>query len=149
MGQERFEKEVTSRCSRAKVMFVCGGDLLESFTATDAKTGEPVWSAEHKEIILKTGLVCMEREGTDLDKVIESDSLIKKYKENIVRFSPRVQNNVSSTLVRELLQLGKSLKYLVPEDARLYLLKEDLKRLAPWGGDGQPASKKARSNGES
>lgn len=132
--RDRFLSEIDRLRPGAKVMMVCGGDLLESFKAFD-KNGKPVWSAEDQEAILgKCGVVCMKREGTDLEKVIKSSPLLTKYKDNIIVFTPSVQNNVSSTLVRQLLQQGKSVKYLVSDGAAEYIVGSDLPRYKAWGG---------------
>jgi len=130
--KERFQKEITKLHPNAKIMMVCGGDLLESFTAFN-KDGTPVWTSEDQQIILKQcGVVCMAREGTNLDKVISNDPLLLANKDNIVIFNAPVQNNVSSTLVRELLQQGKSLKYLLHEKVRQYIVDQDLKSFPQW-----------------
>lgn len=132
--RDRFLSELDKLRPGAKPMLACGGDLLESFTAFH-DNGEPVWLPEDQEAILgKCGVVCMKREGTDLDKVIASNPLLNKYKDNIVTFTPSVQNNVSSTLVRQLLQQGKSVKYLVSDGAVEYIERNELPRYKAWGG---------------
>lgn len=132
--RDRFQREVDKLHPGAKAMLVCGADLLESFTAFH-ENGEPVWSQEDQEAILgQCGVVCMNREGTDLDKVIAADPLLARNKGNIVVFDPSVQNNVSSTLVRRLLQQGKSLKYLVHDRVLDYIYAHDLGRFKAWGG---------------
>jgi len=132
--RDRFLKEIDQLYPGAKPMLACGSDLVESFNAVK-ENGEPVWLAEHVEAILgKCGVVCMTREGTDLDAVIASSPLLRKYKANIVVFNPSVQNNVSSTLVRQQLQQGSSIKYLVSDGAMEYIEKNELSRYKAWGG---------------
>jgi len=140
----RFLKELDSLHPGAKPMLACGGDLLESFTAKQ-ENGQPVWLPEDQETILaRCGVVCMAREGTNLDEVIASDPLLARNKENIVVFNPTVQNNVSSTLVRQLLQQGKSLKYVVPDGVLSYIYENELGKLKAWAGPPSMASKSLR-----
>lgn len=48
---------------------VCGADLLDSFKIIKPD-GQPLWSPEHREIILeRNGIACLKREGTDLEAV--------------------------------------------------------------------------------
>lgn len=143
--EQRFQRELSSLCPGVRVMLACGGDLLESFIKFEPD-GTPVWSPAHQEIILgQGGVVCMTREGTDLDKVIKDDALLSKYQANIVVFMPAVHNNISSTLVRNLLLSGRSLKYLVHEGVRNYIMEHDLASFKAWGGTGEPSSKRART----
>jgi hypothetical protein len=52
-----------------QVMMVCGGDLIGTFKDIKAD-GEPLWLAEDRDIILaRNGIVCIVREGTDLEAV--------------------------------------------------------------------------------
>jgi nicotinamide mononucleotide adenylyltransferase len=130
--KNRFEAEVSKLCPEARVMMVCGGDLLESFTAFNAD-GTPVWAPKDQEIILKDcGVACMERDGTDLNKVISDDKLLTQHKSNIAIFKPTVVNNVSSTLVRKLLQAEKSIKYLVHEEVHEYIHVQNLASAPQW-----------------
>lgn len=125
--QDHFQKEISERHADAKVMMVCGSDLLESFSQFDDDTGAPIWKEEDKQIIMgDQGVVCMTREGTDLDAVIRGSATLTQYKDKIVAFESAVRSTVSSTEVRNLLQTGKSVKYLMHERTLEYLKAHNL-----------------------
>jgi len=129
---EVLRKRYVASLPYAQVILTCGGDLLESFTKFNSD-GTPVWTAGDQQFILGScGICCMAREGTDLAKVINGDALLKKHEGNITVFNPSVANNVSSTLVRELLQQGKSLKYLVHDEVLNYIHGNRLKDYPAW-----------------
>mmetsp|Transcript_104503 Transcript_104503/g.239456 ORF Transcript_104503/g.239456 Transcript_104503/m.239456 type:complete len:269 (+) Transcript_104503:77-883(+) len=115
-----------------KVVFVCGADLLESFGAKK-DDGSWVWAPEHREIILdKCGVVCMERAGTPIQEFIANDEILSKYKDNITLMQPTCENAISSTVIRKLLQQGKSITYLIPDAARDYIYKYELHKMSQW-----------------
>ena len=54
--------------SNVRVVLLCGADMLASFLIPG------VWSEAHmREILDKYGVVCVYREGTDLEKLIETE----------------------------------------------------------------------------
>ncbi len=76
-------------------------------------------------ILTKHGVVVTEREGVDLNALI-AGSFLHKYASNIHIVPARVKNNVSSTLVRQRLQTGKSVKWLLPDNVADYIVKHGL-----------------------
>jgi len=67
------------------------------------------------------------RSGVQLKSLIEKEgSLINKYKHNVLLVENPVPNEVSSSLVREEVRKGHSVKYLVPDEVIEYI---KLKRL--------------------
>jgi len=122
----RFETEIAKLCPDVRVQLVCGADLLATFSSI-RPDGTPVWLPADVEIILtRCGVVCMAREGTDVQKVITDDALLVENQENITLFTCKVSNNVSSTLARELLQNGGSVRQLVPMAVIDYIRSNDL-----------------------
>lgn len=62
-----------------KVMLVCGSDLLESFSIPGAWIREQVMT-----ICRDFGVVCIRREGQDVDKIICNDDILSEYKVVVV-----------------------------------------------------------------
>ncbi|KAF9589329.1 hypothetical protein IFM89_022656 [Coptis chinensis] len=61
-----------------RVMLVCGSDLLESFSIPG------VWIREQVRAICRDyGVVCIRREGKDIERVISADDILNEYKNNI------------------------------------------------------------------
>lgn len=83
-------------------------------------------------ILAKCGVVCMERDSTDLQAVIAQHDVLRRNKDNIITFKPSSTNNISSTLVRKLLKKGDSIKYMVHEEAVKYIQQKDLKSDPAW-----------------
>jgi len=122
------------------VHMVCGADLLDSFNT------EGVWLVDDMHRILRSGIVVLTRTGTKLEEIIEKSPLLRLYKDNIHIVKDDIQNNISSTIIREKLSLGFSVRYLLPdavvdyiERHRLYgyhvspidLARSNAKRLPP------------------
>lgn len=139
---ERYAKQLSSvavsvgdqpaKTGLIQVVMVCGADLVKSFL--DVKPdGSPVWLPEHVETILSNfGLVAFEREGSPLSELLEEETVLKRYKHHIFAVRPFVTNNISSTLVRELLRQNCSLKYLVPDPVLEYIYRHKLDQLSCW-----------------
>uniref|UniRef100_A0A1D1XFQ8 Nicotinamide-nucleotide adenylyltransferase n=1 Tax=Anthurium amnicola TaxID=1678845 RepID=A0A1D1XFQ8_9ARAE len=104
-----------------KVMLLCGSDLLESF-------GTPgVWIRDHVKTICRDfGVVCVRREGRDVEKLISSDEVLFENKNNIFAVDELVPNQISSTKVRECIRRGLSIKYLIADEVIEYIGQQHL-----------------------
>nr|GEZ07039.1 nicotinamide/nicotinic acid mononucleotide adenylyltransferase isoform X1 [Tanacetum cinerariifolium] len=90
-----------------RVMLVCGSDLLESFSTPGA------WIPEQVRTICKDyGVVCIRREGQDIDDIIAHDEILTENKSNIEVVDEIVPNRISSTLVRDCISRGLSVNLL-------------------------------------
>ncbi|EDQ87204.1 uncharacterized protein MONBRDRAFT_27368 [Monosiga brevicollis MX1] len=114
-----------------KVMLTCGADLLDSFE-TIKEDGSPLWQPAHQDIIARNGIVCLERQGTDIDEVIARQDVLARNRANIVVFPPAVTNSISSTTVRRQLAQGRSVRYLIPRPVEDYIYRHQLHRLPNW-----------------
>lgn len=129
--QRLADIRITGSSKPIKVMFLCGGDLLESFT-TILDNGKPLWAPEHQRIILaENGVACLEREGTDLDALIKRHPVLLQNKANLEVVKPAVANNISSTAVRRELHVG-SVKYLIPDAVIDYIKENGLVSKPQW-----------------
>ncbi|KAF9589458.1 hypothetical protein IFM89_023873 [Coptis chinensis] len=104
-----------------RVMLVCGSDLLESFSIPG------VWIREQVRAICRDyGVVCIRREGKDIERVISADDILNEYKNNIKVVDELVPNQISSTRVRECISRRLSIKYLTPGEVIEYVKQQSL-----------------------
>jgi len=110
------------RCAEnVRVLVCCGADLLESFH----KPG--VWSDDDIHGIFGTyGMMCLEREGIDIRKLIYDHDLLYQYRNRILIVPQHVQNSTSSTRLRQLVSRGLSISYLVPKNVEEYIVSNNL-----------------------
>ncbi|MFS7922216.1 putative nucleotidyltransferase [Helianthus anomalus] len=102
-------------------MLVCGSDLLESFAIPG------VWIPEQvRDIVRDYGVVCIRREGQDIEKIISSDEILTEYKSNIEVVNEVVPNRISSTIVRDCISRGLSVKYLTSDEVIDYIKRNRL-----------------------
>ncbi|CAK9170933.1 unnamed protein product [Ilex paraguariensis] len=108
-NQSSFQRTLTvlsriksSLCARGlvpseslKVMLVCGSDLLTSFGVPGAWIREQV-----RTICSDYGVVCIRRDGQDVEKIISNDDILIEYKSNIKVVDELVPNGLSSTRLR-------------------------------------------------
>ncbi|WCJ30284.1 Nicotinamide/nicotinic acid mononucleotide adenylyltransferase [Euphorbia peplus] len=112
---------------RLKVMLLCGSDLLHSFSTPG------FWIPEQVRAICRDyGIVCIRREGQDIEKVISSNEILDKNRHNIKVVDELVPNSISSTRLRDCISRGLSIKYLTVDavieyirEQRLYLNSHD------------------------
>ncbi|RVW50189.1 Nicotinamide/nicotinic acid mononucleotide adenylyltransferase [Vitis vinifera] len=104
-----------------KVMLVCGSDLLESF-------GIPgFWITEQVTAICRDyGVVCIRREGQDVEKIISDNNILNENKGNIIVVDDLVPNQISSTRVRECISRQLSVKYLMEDRVIDYIKRHQL-----------------------
>jgi nicotinamide mononucleotide adenylyltransferase len=120
VGLEHFEQHVNADVQdgepRTRVFLLCGSDLLESFEAPG------VWDpADVRTILRDFGVVCIEREGSDPNRIIYESDLLSAHSRNIHVFREWILNDVSSTEVRRHIRRGLSVKYLTPDPVVHYI----------------------------
>ncbi|PIM99813.1 Nicotinamide mononucleotide adenylyl transferase [Handroanthus impetiginosus] len=104
-----------------KVMFVCGSDLLESFSIPG------VWIRDEVETICRDfGVVCIHRGGQDVENIISKDDILNNYKNNIIFVDEVVPNMISSTRLRDCISRGLSIKYLTDDGVIDYIKQNQL-----------------------
>lgn len=115
----KLSHELGSKSIHVKLL--CGADLLESVLVPN------LWLPEHlTEIFGHFGTVVIEREGTSTDETIAKSEIMTQFKSNINVVPLRISNTVSSSMVRENLDQGYSIKYLVPDPVIEYIQEQGL-----------------------
>ncbi|EDW67764.1 nicotinamide/nicotinic acid mononucleotide adenylyltransferase 3 isoform X1 [Drosophila virilis] len=100
---------------------LCGADLLESFAVPGLWANEDI-----EEIVANHGLVVISRCGSNPEKFIFESDILTKYQRNITLITNWVPNEVSSSLVRRLLNRGESVKYLLDDLVLSYINRQGL-----------------------
>ncbi|KAG6468569.1 nicotinamide/nicotinic acid mononucleotide adenylyltransferase-like isoform X1 [Zingiber officinale] len=104
-----------------KVMLLCGSDLLESFSIPG------VWMQDQVRTICEDfGIVCIRREGKDIENIISANEILQQNKSNIFSVDEIVPNQISSTRLRESLRKGLSIKYLTADEVIDYIKDQKL-----------------------
>ncbi|KAL2316643.1 hypothetical protein Fmac_030519 [Flemingia macrophylla] len=104
-----------------KVMLLCGSDLLHSF-------GIPgFWIRDQVKTICRDyGVVCIRREGQDIEKTLSEDEILNENQDNIKVVDELVPNQISSTRVRDCIARGLSIKYLTADEVIDYINEQQL-----------------------
>lgn len=112
--------DVAQRFPHARIMLVCGSDLLQSFNSPG------VWEDDDVRRILDYGIVVISRPGTDIDGIISNNKIMKEQRDKVLVFNNPHINNLSSTYIRSLIKDNKSIKYLVTEKVELFIKENNL-----------------------
>ena len=116
-SQEILEQELNYPI---KVMLLCGGDLLESFS----KKG--LWRDEDIHEICSNGIVVVCRPGFNSESYISESPVLSHLKDSIHIVHDIITNDTSSTAIRKALYRGQSVKYLIPDPTLDYVLQNKL-----------------------
>ncbi|EGX52650.1 hypothetical protein TWF173_011337 [Orbilia oligospora] len=101
-----------------KIVLLAGSDLIMTMS-------EPgLWAPEDLDHILgKYGAFIVERAGTDIDAALAN---LQAWKENIYVIRQLIQNDISSTKIRNFLKQGMSVLYLIPASVINYIVENGL-----------------------
>ncbi|GLC41665.1 hypothetical protein PLESTB_000691000 [Pleodorina starrii] len=103
-----------------RAMLLCGGDVLASMAVPGVWRDPDVILGEH-------GVVCVAREGTDLERLLTAPgSVLYDYRDRIIVVYDRVGNSVSSSKVRHELAAGRPVRYLVTPSVLSYIFEKGL-----------------------
>ena len=96
-----------------RVALLAGADLIGTMSTPG------VWSPKDLDHILgRYGAFIVERTGTDIDKALAD---LKQWKNNIYVIPQQIQNDVSSTKIRQFLAQYMSVHYLIPDPVIRYI----------------------------
>src|SRR5688572_19455362 len=74
----RYSEEAKSQQQPPRIMLLCGGDLVDSFTRTDETNpnGGRLWQKDHlMEILAQFGLIVVDRVGANAQHTLQSKQL--------------------------------------------------------------------------
>lgn len=113
--------------SGIRLMFLCGGDVVESFAKTDA-AGNRIWNPEHvEEIVRDFGLVVIARTNSDPMKTVYLVDVLRKHQKNIhVIEDETCPNDISSTRLRTAVRRRESIRYCTDDEVISYIEKNNL-----------------------
>ncbi|KXZ49156.1 NIC1 protein [Gonium pectorale] len=115
-----------------RAVLLCGADVLASMAVPG------VW--RDPEVILREhGVVCVAREGTDLEALLATPgSVLYDHRDRVVLVYDRVGNSISSSAVRGELAAGRPARHLVPPGVLSYIYGRGLygARVARGAGSG-------------
>ncbi|MBO4816487.1 MAG: nicotinate (nicotinamide) nucleotide adenylyltransferase [Clostridia bacterium] len=94
-----------------QIYFIMGTDNLKELDT---------WK-DPKEILKKYKIIVLEREDDDLEKIIASNELLRKYKKNIIKIEGINRIYLSSTMIRDKIKRGESIKEFIDEDVLEYI----------------------------
>lgn len=118
--------------AQVRTVMLCGGDVLQSFNDTK-KTGERLWTDEEIEVLLgQHGVVCVGRSEVDLEAWAHESPILKTHLDNLFFAKPRALSGISSSVVRAHLASNESIRYLVHDKVREYILDHKLNELPNW-----------------
>lgn len=101
-----------------QICFLTGSDNLKEIHTWDRA----------EDIVAKYKLIIVERGNDHMDEIIERNSLLLKYKQNLMRLNQEIRSSCSSTYIRNQLKNEKSVKYLLPDEILEYIERNSLYR---------------------
>ncbi|KAJ3411379.1 Phosphoinositide phosphatase sac1 [Chytridiales sp. JEL 0842] len=114
---------------RIRIMLLAGGDLIQSFASYEIRDGVkmPVWLPSDLDHILgKFGCMIIERTGADVHDFLLQHQSLYDHRKQVFVVKQFIYNDISSTKVRLFVKRQMSIKYLLPEKVRDYILKTGL-----------------------
>ncbi len=104
-----------------KCKLICGSDLLKSFMTPG------LWSdSDLTNILTNHGVVCVERKNHDVSELLKAHPLLVQHGDNVLVLPSDVINDISSTVVRDLISRGSTAKFLVPDQVNQYIVDNNL-----------------------
>ncbi|XP_024387343.1 uncharacterized protein [Physcomitrium patens] len=95
---------------KARVMLLCGTDLLESLITPG------VWIPDQVRALLQDyGIVCINQSGKDARRLVFEDDVLYSNRRQILVVDENIKNSISATAIRRNLARGLSVRYLTPD----------------------------------
>ena len=109
---ENIQKQNTDK----SIYFIIGTDNLKELC---------IWY-KADELLEKYKVLVLKRDEDNIDEIISNCPLLSKHEDSIVELKNIVTIDLSSSIVREKIKQGESIKYLAPDEIIEYIEKEQL-----------------------
>lgn len=83
----------------------------------------------YKELITEFKALVLERDEDIMEHIVDGKEQLKQHKERFIKAKETVRSNCNSTLIRNKLRRGKSIRYLVPDEVYEYIRIRDLYKI--------------------
>ena len=109
-------KIIKNKYPKDDIYYIMGSDNLEKVDT---------WK-ESTDLITKYKYIIIERNKNDFKRILDENSLIKKYIANYTLIYNNKYNSISSTIVREKISNGENIFNLIPEEIQEYIIQNNL-----------------------
>ena len=99
-----------------KICFMIGTDNLKELST---------WK-EAESLVNEYRIFVLERDQDHMEEIIKQDPFLEQYKNSFTKVEQPIRLNLSSSLVRDLVRRGKSIKYLLPNEVEQYIRENKL-----------------------
>lgn len=99
-----------------EIVFTTGTDNLREFDT---------WH-EAEKIVRNFKILVLERDEDNMDDIIALNSFLSANKSSFIKVKENIRSNLSSTFVRDKIRRGKSIRYLIPDEAYRYIKENKL-----------------------
>lgn len=106
--QKQYEKH--------EICFTMGSDNLKELET---------WSQAEK-LIKNFKIYVFERDKDDIEQIIETNKFLKENRQDFIKVKNIIKSGLSSTLVREKIKEGKSIRYLTSDEIVSYIKQNNL-----------------------
>ena len=99
-----------------ELLFTIGTDNLKSLYT---------WNRVD-ELLKEFKILVLERDEDNMEKIIEENTFLYRYKDSFIKVKNNVRSNLSSTFVRNKIKERKSIRYLLPDEVYFYIKENNL-----------------------
>lgn len=99
-----------------EICFTMGSDNLKELET---------WSQAEK-LIKNFKIYVFERDKDDTEEIIETNKFLKENRQAFIKVKNIIKSGLSSTLIREKIKEGKSIRYLTPDEIVSYIKQNNL-----------------------
>lgn len=139
---KHYQENLSAKNVADRTMLLCGADFLHSFST------KGLWlESDVRTIIQQHGIIVVSRPTHDVNKIINSSSLVSELRSHIHVVSEYFENALSSTSVRRAVREKKSIKFLIPDAVIQYIKQNNLYHGLPTNPNGELAPLKKYRKG--
>lgn len=112
LGTIETLKRIQKSHPEHEIWFTMGTDNLKNMA---------LWKG-YKKLVTHFKALMLERDDDDvMEHIINQNHELKAYKDSFIKVKETVRSNCNSTLIRDKIRRGKSIRYLVPDEVYEYI----------------------------